>query len=415
MLYVYWVMPPHFCLRSDARLSLTKSIQRELYHLLPQKSFHKLAKVCLGKDSKQGSRPDQRQQRPCFQLLLWGRIHDLLSFFEAAPPPSGDEGTAGVVPVKGFQMPATSASFGLHSEAEAEVPEEPCNKSLQPPSREAFSLTTRYDVKFKSFSCKSPSPSRMPETLHFKLGCYKLRPLGLRNCSGVSSRPHECPTSIIHPTYSSSYQGEHGSYRPGNTNAGERSYPYGPPRRVTPRVCEFNFSSPQKMGWPEAHSESPSPQSIHPLRTFQDGRDSYAQGSFKKRRLYGQDRPEGCLFHSTSLEEPPKVSAVCLERNNVRVCLPALWPCKCSQSFHKTYETCSRPVTTTGHQTDSLFRRHANNGSIPGHCPSTCFNCHRSFARVGLMINYLKSVLVPSTKMEFLGFVVDSLGTKSGK
>ena len=37
------------CLRSDARLSITKSIQRELYHLLPRKSFRKLAKVCLGK------------------------------------------------------------------------------------------------------------------------------------------------------------------------------------------------------------------------------------------------------------------------------------------------------------------------------------------------------------------------------
>ena len=37
----------------------------------------------------------------------------------------------------------------------------------------------------------------------------------------------------------------------------------------------------------------------------------------------------------------------------------------------------------------------------------------------GFMINYMKSVLVPCTKMEFLGFVVDSLthslGTKSGE
>ena len=254
---------------ASARLSLTKSVERELYHLSPRKSFRKLAKVCLGKDSKQGSRPDQRQQRPCFQLLLWSRIHDLLSFFEAAPPPSGDEGTAGVVPVKGFQMPATSASFGLHSEAEAELPEESCSKSLQPPSGEAFSLTTKCDVKFKSFSCKSPSPSRTPETLHFKLGCYKQRPLGLRNCSGVSSRPHECPTTIIHPTYSSSYQGEYGSYRPGNTtNARERSYPCDPPGTVTPRVCKFHFSSPPKRGWPEARSESPSPQSVIPYEHF---------------------------------------------------------------------------------------------------------------------------------------------------
>ena len=83
MLCVYWAMPLHFCLRSDARLSLTKSIQRELYHLLPQKSIRKLANVCLGKDSKQGSRADQR---PYFQLLLWGRILDQLRFLRPHHP-----------------------------------------------------------------------------------------------------------------------------------------------------------------------------------------------------------------------------------------------------------------------------------------------------------------------------------------
>ena len=82
---------------------------------------------------KPGSRPDRRQQRPYFQLLLWGRIHDLLTFFEAPPRPSGDEETAGVVPVKGSRMPATSASSGVHSEAEAGVPEGPCeNPSSHP-------------------------------------------------------------------------------------------------------------------------------------------------------------------------------------------------------------------------------------------------------------------------------------------
>ena len=65
------------------RLSLTKSIQRELNHLLPQKSFRKLANVCLGKDSKHGSRADQR---PYFQLLLWGRIHDQLLFLRPHHP-----------------------------------------------------------------------------------------------------------------------------------------------------------------------------------------------------------------------------------------------------------------------------------------------------------------------------------------
>ena len=179
-------------------------------------------------------------------------------------------------------MPATSASFGVHSEAEAGMPEGPCSKSLQPPSR--FSLTTRYDVTFKSFSSKSPPPSGTPETLHFKLGCYKQRPLSLENCSGVSSGPRDYPTPIICPSDSSSQKGEYGSYRPENTtNARERSHPCGPPRRDTSRACEFNFSSPQKRQWPEARSEPPHSQSVHPLRTFQNGGDSYVEGSFKKR------------------------------------------------------------------------------------------------------------------------------------
>ena len=118
-------------------------------------------------------------------------------------------------------MPATSASFGVHSEAGAELPGEPCSKSLQTPSREAFSLTTRYDVTFKSFSRKSPPPSRTPETLRFKLGDYKQGPLDLRNCSKVSSGSHKYPTPIIRPADSSSLGGEYGSYRPRNTTNAE--------------------------------------------------------------------------------------------------------------------------------------------------------------------------------------------------
>jgi len=37
------------CQRRDARLSLTKSIQGELYHLFPPKSYRRLAKICLGR------------------------------------------------------------------------------------------------------------------------------------------------------------------------------------------------------------------------------------------------------------------------------------------------------------------------------------------------------------------------------
>ena len=66
-------------------------------------------------------------------MLLWGRIRDLLSFFETAPPPSEDNGISEVVPVKGFQMPATSASFGVHSEAKAELQKSPAASTSSHP------------------------------------------------------------------------------------------------------------------------------------------------------------------------------------------------------------------------------------------------------------------------------------------
>ena len=150
-------MPLHFSPRSDPRLSFTKSIPMELYHLLPRKSFRKLAQVCLGKDSKVRTKTRTETAKTILSTGFCGVEFTTCSvFFEAAPPPSEDKGTAGVVPVKGFQIPATSASFGVYLQAEANLPKEPCGKSLQPPGREALSLTTRYDVTFKSFSRKSP-------------------------------------------------------------------------------------------------------------------------------------------------------------------------------------------------------------------------------------------------------------------
>ena len=43
------------------------------------------------------------------------------------------------------------------------------------------------------------------------------------------------------------------------------------------------FLVPKKRGASETCSESPPPQSVHSLRTFQNGGDSHAEGSVKKR------------------------------------------------------------------------------------------------------------------------------------
>ena len=76
-----------------------------------------------------GLKPDQKQQKLCCKLLLWGTPPDLLSSFEAAPPLSKEEGAARVVPVVGSSTQTPSISSGVISGTEEEVLEEPCTKS----------------------------------------------------------------------------------------------------------------------------------------------------------------------------------------------------------------------------------------------------------------------------------------------
>ena len=65
MFYIYWVM--HACapLSKERRNGvLNKVNSKGTLSSLASEEFRKLAKVCLEKDSKQGSRPDLRQQGP---------------------------------------------------------------------------------------------------------------------------------------------------------------------------------------------------------------------------------------------------------------------------------------------------------------------------------------------------------------
>ena len=170
------------------------------------------------------------------------------------------------------------------------------------------------------------------------------------------------------------------------------------------------FLVPPKRGWSEACCEPPRFKSVSLLRTFQNGGHSYVRGPVKEKRLYGQDRPEGCLFHSAHMEEPPQISEVHLERDNVRVCLPSLRHVKRSQGIHKAYEA-SRigllrqlGIRFIIYLDDILIM--APSRALALQHASTTLNLLEG---LGFMVNYQKSVPVPATTMEFLGFVVDSL------
>ena len=98
-----------------------------------------------------------------------------------------------------------------------------------------------------------------------------------------------------------------------------------------------------------------------------------------------------------------------MEENDVQVCLPALRACKCPRVFTKLM----KPVVGLLRQLGIRLIIYLDVMLIMAQSRDTALQ-HASTALdllqgLGFMINYLKSVLDPSTKMEFLGFEVDSL------
>ena len=79
----------------------------------------------------------------------------------------------------------------------------------------------------------------------------------------------------------------------------------------------------------------------------------------------------------------------------------------------RVYTKLLKPVLGLLRQMGIRLIVYLDNVLIMGHSPDIALQ-HTStaidlFQGLGFMINYVKSVLVPSTKMEFLGFVVDSI------
>lgn len=137
---------------------------------------------------------------------------------------------------------------------------------------------------------------------------------------------------------------------------------------------------------------------------LQNGRDTHVKRPFKERRLYGKIRPQGCILHSSGVDQSPKIP-----EHNVGVCLPSFWPSQCSQGVHQNYETCYRHVAQNGSKINSLY---LDDILIMAESKQLATQHAQLVAstleNLGFVVNYEKSVLTPSLQMEFLGFLVDS-------
>ena len=80
------------------------------------------------------------------------------------------------------------------------------------------------------------------------------------------------------------------------------------------------------------------------------------------RRLDGESRSEGCIFHHPNSSPSPAVSEVQSRRALLSVHLPPIRPLLCPMDIHQGNETSDDYAEIPGNQDNSLYRQHAYSG-----------------------------------------------------
>ena len=120
--------------------------------------------------------------------------------------------------------------------------------------------------------------------------------------------------------------------------------------------------------------------------------------SFETRRLSCKDRSQGCISNSSNLEASSKVSAISLEGNPARICLPPFRVSHSPQGIHKINETSSGCFKTAGHSSSDILGRHTNHGGIAGLSITPCSINLEPLGGPRFYSQLQKSQLVPCQK-----------------
>ncbi len=107
--------------------------------------------------------------------------------------------------------------------------------------------------------------------------------------------------------------------RQGNReHARERGHPEG--LESSGGGIPFNtIPSPKERGRPETSDQPQSAKQICGDPTFQNGGPTDAKGPPQRKRLDGQNRPEGRLFFSPDISQGPEILQVPLERSDISI------------------------------------------------------------------------------------------------
>ena len=194
----------------------------------------------------------------------------------------------------------------------------------------------------------------------------------MSNNHRLSYQTHTNSYSSSPPTTPSPLRGGDSCYGQPDQVLARQSDSQSPSVRQRTRICKFPVHGSQERWWSKGCHKFESPEQVCRVFSFQNGRDTHAERPFKKRQLHGQIGPQRCIFHRSSVNKPSKVSEISVEGHTVGIRLPSLWPSQCTESLHQAHETSGGDVAQNGCKTNSLPRRHFDNGRKQTTCKSTC-------------------------------------------
>ena len=104
-----------------------------------------------------------------------------------------------------------------------------------------------------------------------------------------------------------------------------------------------SFPCVQERWWSKTSHKSEVPECIHAHRALQDGGHTHPERPAKRRRLDGKSGPEGCVLHGTNSRRGQSLPQVLVQKPNVSVQMPTIWPSMCPLGLHQDPEA-SHPL-----------------------------------------------------------------------
>lgn len=178
-------------------------------------------------------------------------------------------------------------------------------------------------------------------------------------------------------------RGGDSSRKRGSGNVSQRGHKEGCFPRSEP-VSKLDISGSQEGWGVQTGHKSKKIESEHSIRALQDGNLGSVEGALEERGLHVQNRPERCLFFSSSSPTLSEICKVSMETKDLPVCVPLFRSRTCSKNFFKIDEGSNSNVETTKCPPHHLSRRLFNPGrdSPKGRDGTRHFDFHSSTSRI---------------------------------